>query len=94
MAWARFFGMGVFWLLVVVATLYIGDWAVWRIRVAGGGGVEHVTVGLMQVASLKGNKEEFYPDGTEVVDCSKSLFPQTGAGPCWYVQTHRTVYER
>ena len=94
MAWARFFGKGVFWLLVFVAALYIGDWAVWRARVAAGGGLDHVTVGLLQVATLKGNKEEYYPDGTEVVDCSKSIFPQTGAGACWWVESHKTVFER
>ena len=94
MAWARFFGKGAFWLLVFVAALYIGDWGVWRIRVAAGGGVGHVTVGLLQVATLKGNKEEYYPDGTEVVDCSKSIFPQTGAGACWWVESHKTVFER
>jgi len=94
MAWLRFFGIGAFWLLVGVALLYIGDFAVWRIRVAAGGGVDHVTVGLLQVATLKGNKEEYYPDGTEVVDCSKSLFPQTGAGACWWVESHKTVFER
>jgi hypothetical protein len=90
----RFFGRGLFWLLVFVALVYIGDFAVWRIRVATGGGIGHVTVGMLQVANLKGNKQEFYPDGTEVVDCSQSLFPQTGAGACWWVQGHRTVIER
>ena len=94
MPWLRFFGIGAFWLLVGVAALYVGDFAVWRIRVASGGGSDHVTVGLMQVATLKGNKEEYYPDGTEVVDCSKSLFPQTGAGACWWVESHKTVFER
>ncbi len=94
MAWVRWFGRGFFWLLVFVAVLYVGDFCVWRLRVAAGGGIGHVTVGLLQVATMKGNKEEFFPDGQSVVDCSKSLFPQTGAGPCWYVETHRTVYER
>ena len=94
MAWVRFFGRGLFWLVAAMSLTYVGDWAVWRVRVARGGGIGHVTVGLLQVASLKGNKEEFYPDGTEVVDCSVSLFPQTGAGACWWVESHRTVYER
>ncbi len=82
------------YLLAAVALLYLGDWAVWRIRVADGGGMGSVTVGLLQVAEMKGNKEEYFPDGTEVVQCSKSLFPQAGAGACWWVEGHRTVYER
>ncbi len=82
------------YLLAAVALLYLGDWAVWRIRVADGGGMGSVTVGLLQVAEMKGNKEEYFPDGTEVVQCSKSLFPQSGAGACWWVEGHKTVYER
>jgi hypothetical protein len=81
-------------LLAAVMLLYIGDWAVWRARVARGGGMGSVEVGLLQVASMKGNKEEYFPDGTEVVQCSKSLFPQSGAGACWWVEQHRTVFER
>ena len=84
----------VMWVLVALAIAYIGDWAVWRLRVASGGGMGNVTVGMMQVAAMKGNKEEYFPDGSEVVQCSKSLFPQAGAGACWWVEQHRTVFER
>jgi hypothetical protein len=94
MAWARFFGRCAFWLAAFVALAYLSDLVIWRIRVAAGGGIGHVTMGLMQVAPLKGNKEEYYYDGTKVVDCSQSLFPQTGAGPCWWVQQHRVEFER
>ena len=82
------------WLLAALALIYIGDWAVWRVRTARGGGMGTVTVGLLRVASMKGNKEEYFPDGTETVSCSQSLFPQTGAGACWWVERHRTVFER
>ncbi len=93
-AWTKFFGRILLGLLVGVALVYVVDWAIWRVRVARGGGIGHVTVGMLQVASMKGNKEEYFPDGTEVVDCSQSIFPQTGAGACWWVETHRTVFER
>jgi hypothetical protein len=46
------------------------------------------------VAPLKGNKEEYYFDGTAMVDCSRSLFPQAGSGACWWVKRHPVVYER
>jgi hypothetical protein len=82
------------WALAAAAALYLIDFAVWRVRVASGGGMGSVTVGMMQVAAMKGNKEEYFPDGTEVVQCSKSLFPQAGAGACWWVEQHRTVFER
>jgi hypothetical protein len=81
-------------LLAAVMLLYIGDWAVWRVRVAHGGGMGSVKVGILQVAEMKGNKEEYFPDGQEVVQCSKSLFPQSGAGACWWVEQHRTVFEQ
>ena len=90
----RFVANAMFWLAATVALLYVGDWAVWKVRTMKGGGVGTVTVGVLQVASMKGNKEEFFPNGTEDVQCSKSLFPQTGAGPCWWVEQHKTVFER
>jgi hypothetical protein len=39
-------------------------------------------------APLKGNKTEFYYEGTGPVACAKSLFPQNGSNPCWYVRRH------
>jgi len=80
--------------LAAVMLVYIGDWAVWRVKVARGGGMGSVTVGMLQVAEMKGNKEAYFPDGKEVVQCSKSLFPQAGAGACWWVEQHRTIFER
>jgi hypothetical protein len=53
-----------------------------------------ITVDRFVVAELKGNKEEYYSDGSGVVDCSKSLFPEAGSGPCWWLARHREVFER
>jgi hypothetical protein len=81
--------------VVVLAMLaYPVDWAVWRVRVAAGGGMDKISVDRFVVAELKGNKEDYYPDGTTVVDCSKSLFPEAGSGPCWWLARHREVIER
>jgi hypothetical protein len=91
---ARFVAWTMVWLLGAAAAIYLGDYAVWRVRVAGGGGMGQVTVGMLQVAEMKGNKEEYFPDGQQVMPCSKSLFPQSGAGACWWLQRHRTVLER
>ena len=82
------------WLLAAAALLFLCDFAVWRIRVASGGGMGSVKVGMLQVVPMKGNKEEWLPDGEQMVDCSKSVFPQAGAGACWWVERHRTVFER
>jgi hypothetical protein len=85
-------------LVVFIALLYLGDWGVWRARVALSkdhrGGIESVTVSRFVVAPLKGNREEYYYDGKAPVDCSQSIFPQTAAGPCWYVRRHPVVFER
>lgn len=73
---------------------YPVDWAIWRVRVAAGGGMDTVTVTRFTVAELKGNKEEYYPEGSESVDCSRSLYPQGGAGACWWMRRHPEIIER
>jgi hypothetical protein len=81
---------------VIFAALlvYPADWAVWRVRVLFGGGMGTVQVSRVTVAELKGNKEEYYPDGTDTVACSRSLLPQTGAGACWWMRRHPEIVER
>ena len=58
--------------LGALAVLYVGDWAVWRVRVAMGGGMGTVSVGNVIVTPLKGNKEEYDWGGTATEDCSPS----------------------
>jgi len=79
---------------VVVIASYPVDWAVWRVRVAMGGGMDSVVVNHYTVAELKGGKEDYYVDGTTAVDCSKSLFPEAGSGACWWVRRHTEVIAR
>ena len=76
---------------VVVLAAYPVDWAVWRVRVAMGGGMDTIQVHNYTVAELKNNKEDYYIDGTTGVDCSKSLFPEAGSGACWWVRRHADV---
>ncbi|HEY5381106.1 MAG TPA: hypothetical protein VIJ65_02565 [Acidobacteriaceae bacterium] len=80
--------------MVAALLVYPADWAVWRVRVLFGGGMGTVQVSRFTVAELKGNKEDYYPDGTDTVACSRSLFPQTGAGACWWRRRHPEVIER
>ncbi len=77
--------------LLIAALAYPLDWAVWRVRVARGGGMGSVEVEMFTVAELKGGKEDYYPNGTAVIACSKSLYPQGGNGACWWVERHREV---
>ncbi len=81
-------------LVLFAALLYLGDWVVWRIRVANGGGMGKIVVSRVVVAKLKANKGEYYADGTGEVACSQSRFPQATGSACWWVDRHRVVFER
>jgi hypothetical protein len=85
---------GVLGLMLLAVVGYLADWAVWRVRVATGAGMGSVQVDRFTVAELKGGKEDYYPDGTVVVACSKSLYPQGGSSACWWVERHREVIAR
>jgi hypothetical protein len=76
---------------IVVVAAYPVDWAVWRLRVAVGGGMDTIQVTHFTVATLKYGKSDYYIDGTTKLDCSKSLFPEAGSGACWWVRRHEDV---
>jgi len=84
-------GIGV--VLLIAALLYPLDFAVWRVRVARGGGMGSVNVDLYTVADLKGGKEDYYAQGTVAMSCSQSIYPQEGNNPCWWVKRHREVVQ-
>lgn len=73
--------------VVALAGLLVwpGDWVVWKVR---GGPVGQVDVSAMTAARLKGDKEAFYYEGQQTVECSESLFRQAGVGACWRVRRH------
>ena len=80
--------------LLAAALAYPLDWGLWRVRVAKGGGMGSVQVERFTVAELKGGREDYYPNGTAVVPCSRSVYPQGGNGACWWVERHREVISR
>jgi hypothetical protein len=90
----RIVGRVVVGLIAAFAVLYVGDWGVWRARVAMGGGMGKISVSQIEVAAMKDNKEEYYWDGTVDVDCSRSIFPQAGSGACWWLARHKVVFDR
>ncbi len=87
-------GTSLLTLLVLVLSVFTADSLIWHWHVTHGTGVSTVSVTRMVVAPLKGNREEYYMDGTEEVSCSRSLFPQGGDPTCWWLQRHHVVYER
>ena len=84
-------GVGI--VLLIAALLYPLDFAVWRVRVARGGGMGSVNVDLYTVADLKGGKQDYYAQGTVAMSCSQSIYPQEGNNPCWWVKRHREVVQ-
>ncbi len=89
----RIVGRVVVGLIGALSVLYVGDWAVWRTRVAMGGGMGTVTVNTIIVLPLKDNKEEYDEGGIATVACSRSLFPQGGDGACWWLSRHNAVFD-
>jgi hypothetical protein len=93
----RMLGRALLALLLLAALAYPIDFAIWRTRLAlskdGRGVLGTVQVYHVVAAGLKGNKEEYYGDGTSPVDCSKSLFPQGGDNACWWVVRHPEVID-
>jgi len=90
----RILGRTVVGLIAALSILYVGDWSVWRVRVAMGGGMGTVSVSTVVVLPLKNNKEEYDWGGTADVDCSRSIFPQAGSGACWWLKRHNATFER
>jgi hypothetical protein len=72
-------------ILAAAALAFVGDYAVFLLR---GQPLDQVTVTRYMAAPLKGDKTEFYYEGTGPVSCAKALFPQNGSNPCWYVRRH------
>ena len=84
--------------MLAAVLMYAADYATWRVRSAHGTGTDAVIVSRVSIATLKGNKEEYYFDGTDVLPCTRSLLPPpTGDGwgtPCWWMRRHRQVITR
>ena len=80
-------------LAVLLGLLYLGDWAVLRVRVAHGTAYGVVQVNQFLATPLKGNKVEYDFMGTAPASCSHSIFPQQGNPACWWLERHRSQWE-
>jgi hypothetical protein len=72
-------------LVAVPAVLYLGDWAVVRVR---GNPTANVTIKQYYAIPQKGNKLLYTPADPDIEECIDSLFPHSGDRPCWYVNRH------
>jgi hypothetical protein len=73
-------------LVAAFVALYLGDWAVYRMR---GSPQESVKVSQTVVVPLKGNKSEYDYLGASDVPCSVSIFSQGGLNPCWQLRRNQ-----
>lgn len=70
---------------------YPADWLLWRVRMLAGNGMGTAVVIETTAATLKGNRFEVYSQQTTSVNCSNSLLPEAGAGPCWWLHRHPQI---
>ena len=87
----RWVELGLLGLVLAAFTFVAADWATWKAR---GAPLGSVIVTRVVVAPLKGNREEYYPDGTETLRCSRSVLPWNENGACWWLEPRRTITER
>jgi hypothetical protein len=77
--------------VAIAVLIYVGDFALFYLR---GKPHDQVVVSRYLAAPLKGNKTEYYFEGTGPMDCARALFPQAGWSPCWYLRRHTTYAEK
>jgi hypothetical protein len=80
-------------LIILLGLLYVGDWAVLRVRLSHGTAFEVVQVNQFLATPLKGNKVEYDLMGTVPMTCSRSIFPQLGNPACWWLKRHTSQWE-
>jgi hypothetical protein len=86
-------GDALLWLLAAALLLWLGDWAVWRVRVWQGGGYDTVEVNQILLTPLKNHRMKADEQSTSEQPCARSLFPHAGDDPCWWLRRHATVWQ-
>ena len=81
-------------LVVAIAVLasYLADAAVLQIRLRHGTAYRVIEVDQFLKTPLKGQKDEYDLTGQASVTCTRSLFPQVGYQPCWWLERHRSQW--
>jgi hypothetical protein len=78
--------------VTLVATVYAGDYAVVRVRVAYprfGPAFDSVQIEKLYAIALKNGRTEYQLDARQpevTVPCVRALFPHLGYSPCWYLR--------
>jgi hypothetical protein len=85
--------IGLLSLLATVLFVYLVDQVLFRIHVRQGNGYRVLQVTQFLATPLKGQKEEYDVMDTVPVTCARSLFPQPGAPPCWWLARHTVQWQ-
>ncbi len=80
-------------IVVAALVLWVGDWAVFRLRASRGTAFDSVQVQEYLSTALKGNKQEYDYLGTAPENCARALFPHGGAPACWWLRRHTSQWE-
>lgn len=76
-------------IIAALLLAYVMDAIQVRVRLATAGPKKaYDTVTVLYAAGLKGSKLEIYADQPDVETCTRTLFPQMGYSPCWYLRRH------
>ncbi|MEO8736405.1 MAG: hypothetical protein ABI380_07670 [Edaphobacter sp.] len=88
------------WVLRVVlglagaaALLYLGDFTVLQVRAKHGTAFRTVEVEHLLATPLKGKKVEYDVLGATPERCTRSVLPQEGSPPCWWLERHTTAWD-
>ena len=87
----RWIALGLLAVLAAGALVYLGDYVTFLLR---GQPLDQVTVTRYMAAPMKGDKTEYYYEGSGPMACAKALFPQCGWTPCWYLRRHPLASEK
>jgi hypothetical protein len=87
----RWLGKISFVVVAAAAIVYVGDFAIFSLR---GRPMDQVVVNRYLETPEKGNKTEYFFEGTGPMPCARALFTQAGAQPCWYLRRHTTYADK
>jgi hypothetical protein len=91
--WKRHLGDALLWLLAAILVLWLGDWAVWHLRVWRGRGYDTVQVSQFLLTPLKNHRVKADEQSTMDQPCSRSIFPHGGDDPCWWLRRHAIEFQ-
>lgn len=80
-------------LLAAVLALYLGDIAVFEVRVRRGTAYRVIDVNQFLVTPLKGEKEEYDVVGSVQETCARTIFPRPGVPACWWLERHTAQWQ-